>query len=319
MAMDQESLVSIIMPVKNAEPWLQECLDSILSQTFTRWELIAVNDGSTDRSLQILKSFEAIDSRIQVFQNDGHGIIDALNTAFTHTNSDLITRMDADDVMPPMKLEWCMGAHKTHPAAIITGKVAYFSKGEISKGYLEYQSWLNERSQKQEHWNWIYRECVIASANWMAPKELVAFASDMYPEDYKIVLDWYSQGCEIATVDQVTHLWREHPKRTSRNSKNYEQEAFFNLKLKHFLLEKRDSERPLMVMGKNKKAKLIKRFLKQHGEVFIEVDLEHLYRFAEVENPQVLSAVFPDETVRNGISDFLAGFDLEMGRDWWWV
>ena len=74
-----------------------------------------------------------------------------------------------------------------------------------------------------------------------------------------------------------------------------------------------------MVMGKNKKAKLIKRFLKQHGEVFIEVDLEHLYRFAEVENPQVLSAVFPDETVRNGISDFLAGFDLEMGRDWWWV
>jgi glycosyltransferase involved in cell wall biosynthesis len=317
--MDQEYLVSIIMPVKNAEPWLKECLDSILSQTFDRWQLVAVNDDSTDRSNQVLEAAAKNDSRIHVFQNEGNGIIDALNTALTHASAGLITRMDADDTMPSKKLEWFVEAQNNHPNSIITGKVSYFSNGEISPGYLEYEQWLNERIDQNDHWAWVYRECVIASANWMAPKELVTFASDTYPEDYKIVLDWYSIGYEVAAVNEVTHHWREHPKRTSRNSKNYIQEAFFDLKLNHFMVNERDPGRPLMIMGKNKKAKLIKRFLKKRREDFIEVDLEHLYRFGEIENPQVLSAVFPEISVRNGISDFLGGFDLEMGRDWWWV
>ena len=157
---------------------------------------------------------------------------------------------------------------------------------------MEYESWLNERCDEGDHWKWIYRECVISSANWLATKSAVSFDKGAYPEDYHMVLNWYAEQREIKSLKDVTHLWREHPKRTSRNSKHYQQEAFFELKLGHFFETDRDESRPLMVMGKNQKAKLIQRFLKKRGVEYIPVDLEHLYRFAEVENPQILSAVF---------------------------
>lgn len=316
---EKQAIISILMPVKNAGPWLEECLLSIQNQGLNQWELIAVNDHSKDKSLAILNDFKSRDERIIVLDNPGNGIVDALNTALNKSSGNYITRMDADDVMPQNKLQLFYEAVQLHPNSIVTGKVKYFSKNPVSKGYLEYEQWLNERCEKEDHWKWIYRECVIASANWLAPKEAVAINEGIYPEDYQLTLKWYAEHRQIKSLKEVTHLWREHPKRTSRNSKYYQQEAFFELKLRHFLNTDRDESRPIMVMGKNQKAKLIQRFLKRQNIHYIPVDLEHLYRFAEVENPQILSAVFPDSMVRDGIVDLLSGFRLEMGRDWWWL
>jgi glycosyltransferase involved in cell wall biosynthesis len=319
MSTKKQALISILMPVKNADPWLEECLLSIHNQSFSDWELIAVNDHSKDKSLAILNDFKSRDERIIILDNPGNGIVDALNTALNESSGKYITRMDADDVMPVNKLRLFYEAIQVDPNAIVTGKVKYFAKNAISNGYLEYEQWLNERCDEGDHWKWIYRECVIASANWLAPRNAVIFDEGIYPEDYHMVLKWYAQQQKIITVNELTHHWREHPKRTSRNSKHYQQEAFFELKMRHFLDTDRDSSRPLMVMGKNQKAKLIQRFLKKRNIEYIPVDLEHLYRFAEVENPQILSAVFPDSMVRDGIVDLLDGFGLEMGRDWWWL
>lgn len=312
-------IISILMPVKNAGPWLEECLQSIQKQSFVNWELIAVNDGSKDNSIEILIDFSSRDVRIQVLENPGSGIVDALSQALSKSTGTFISRMDADDVMPAEKLQLFYDAIQKQPGAIVTGKVKYFAKAEVSKGYLEYEHWLNERCEANDHWLWIYRECVIASANWLAPKEAVTFDKDVYPEDYHLVLKWYAEQRQVVSVCEVTHLWREHPKRTSRNSKHYQQDVFFELKLQRFLETDRDENRSLMVMGKNQKAKLIQRFLKKRNIEYIAVDLEHLYRFAEVENPQILSGVFPDSLVRDGIVGLVAGFGLEMGRDWWWL
>jgi glycosyltransferase involved in cell wall biosynthesis len=319
MSSSNRVLISILMPVKNADPWLDECIQSIREQEFMEWELFAVDDGSKDKSLDILNRAAASDDRIQVHNSNGNGIIDALQLALNHSQGQWITRMDADDLMPTKKLQWFWDSAQRNPNAIITGKVKYFAKGPVSKGYLEYEQWLNERCDAADHWQSVYRECVIASSNWLVPKEAVSFDKDVYPEDYHLVLKWYAEKREILSIPEITHLWREHPKRTSRNSKHYQQVAFFELKLRHFLDTDRNPERPLMVMGKNQKAKLIERFLKAHKIDSIAVDLEHLYRFAEVDNPQVLVAVFPDPLVRDGIANLLSGFGLEMGESWWWL
>ena len=87
------------MPVKNAAPFLTECLDSIISQSYENWELLAVDDGSSDDSLQILKNYEQFDQRITAYRNDGVGIIDALRLAYNYSQGGMITRMDADDIM----------------------------------------------------------------------------------------------------------------------------------------------------------------------------------------------------------------------------
>ena len=79
--------ISIILPFKNAEPWLKETIESILQQTFTNWELICINDHSTDIGAKIIRDFK--DSRIQVIQNDGIGIIAALQWGLKSSQGEL--------------------------------------------------------------------------------------------------------------------------------------------------------------------------------------------------------------------------------------
>ena len=93
------------MPVRNASKYLDECLQSIINQTEEKWELLAVDDHSSDESLDLLKTYAAKDHRVKVYKNNGKGIIPALRLAFENSLGNLITRMDADDIMLPQKLE----------------------------------------------------------------------------------------------------------------------------------------------------------------------------------------------------------------------
>ena len=97
-------LVSILMPVYNSEKYLREAIKSILNQTFTNFELIIINDGSTDNSLKIIKSFK--DNRIKIIKNKGNlGLIKTLNKGIDLAQGKYIARMDADDIAMPKRLE----------------------------------------------------------------------------------------------------------------------------------------------------------------------------------------------------------------------
>lgn len=262
--------ISILMPVKNAAEWLTECLDSMVGQSEEDWELLAVDDHSDDDSLLILLAYERADPRIKIRQNRGAGIIEALRMALELSSGELIHRMDADDIMPQNKLEtlkkaW-LNSGKGH---VITGKVRYFSGTELSEGYLEYQNWLNALVDNNNHWQNIYRECVIASPAWMLHREDLkkcgAFAPDRYPEDYDLVFRMYEAGLTLVALDEIIHLWREHPKRSSRNSANYNQEAFFRLRIHYFLKLHHDSQRKLLLLGAGIKGKLINTILGEQG------------------------------------------------------
>lgn len=101
----QNPLVSILIPFKNTASFLDECMNSILNQTYKNWELIIVDDHSSDGSYSIVDSFAENDARIKLFKNSGKGIIDALRLAFLKSSGDFITRMDSDDLMRPEKLK----------------------------------------------------------------------------------------------------------------------------------------------------------------------------------------------------------------------
>jgi glycosyltransferase involved in cell wall biosynthesis len=96
---------SIILPVYNAEQFLFDCIESILNQTFTDFELIIINDGSKDRSHSIINFFQQLDKRIKVFHVENSGIVAALNLALNNCKNDLIARIDADDIMQPDRLQ----------------------------------------------------------------------------------------------------------------------------------------------------------------------------------------------------------------------
>lgn len=98
-------LVSIIMPVYNSEKFLRESIESILGQTFTDFEFIIVNDGSTDSSLEIIKEYANRDIRIKIIDQKNTGIIGALNNALKSSKGTYIARMDSDDISNPDRIK----------------------------------------------------------------------------------------------------------------------------------------------------------------------------------------------------------------------
>lgn len=100
----QNKMVSIILPVFNAERFLSQCLDSILRQTYLDWELIAVDDGSKDGSMEILKSYEQRDNRIHIISKENEGVSIARNIALEHAHGDYIYFVDSDDIVMPEAL-----------------------------------------------------------------------------------------------------------------------------------------------------------------------------------------------------------------------
>lgn len=95
--------VSVVMSVYNGEKYLKEAINSILNQTFSDFEFIIVNDGSTDDSEKIIKSYR--DKRIKLYNITNSGIAYALNYGINKTDSPLIARMDSDDISLPTRLE----------------------------------------------------------------------------------------------------------------------------------------------------------------------------------------------------------------------
>lgn len=96
--------VSVLMPVFNAEKYLAEAIDSIISQSFEDWELVIINDGSTDSSLSIIETY--VDKRIRLINNPQNiGLIKTLNNGINLCHGEYIARMDADDISHPERLQ----------------------------------------------------------------------------------------------------------------------------------------------------------------------------------------------------------------------
>ncbi len=109
-------LVSVIMPVYNGEKYLPEAIDSILTQTFTDFELLIVDDGSQDGSADIIRSYAEADNCIHFLQHEENlGQAQALNTGIAAAAGELITMMDCDDVSLPERLEKQVAFLEAHP------------------------------------------------------------------------------------------------------------------------------------------------------------------------------------------------------------
>lgn len=98
--------ISVVMPVYNASQYLAEAIESIVSQTFTDWELIIIDDGSTDDSKLIIKRYAQSDKRIRYYKNEQNmGVIRTLNKGINLSTGKYIARMDADDISLPTRFD----------------------------------------------------------------------------------------------------------------------------------------------------------------------------------------------------------------------
>jgi len=248
------------MPVKNAGPYLKPCLDSILAQTHTDWELVAINDGSSDGSEQVLRQYADKHKNITVAGSEGVGIISALRMAYSLCSGELIHRMDADDLMPAQKLEWMSDAMEN--GAVVTGTVSYFcDEREVGDGFLNYTDWLNSLMEGGDFWRDVYRECPVPSSAWMMYRQdferIGGFNSDLMPEDYDLAFRMLKYKLRVIRLNEVIHHWRDSETRVSRNEEQYFPIAYLPLKVHYFLELHRDDSKPLVLWGAGKKGKLV--------------------------------------------------------------
>lgn len=123
---DEESLkISVIIPVYNVEEYLNECLESIIKQTYCNLDIICVNDGSTDNSLNILRHFESLDKRIKVIDQTNQGVSSARNRGMEIATGQYISFVDPDDFLAPDTYEIAMKKIKDNVDILVYGYSAF--------------------------------------------------------------------------------------------------------------------------------------------------------------------------------------------------
>lgn len=316
--------ISYIMPVRNAEKWIEDTLRSVCDQHMPDWELIAVLDDSSDSSERILLDWQEMDERIKVAKNPDKGIIPALQLALKISTGEYISRIDADDLMPPDRSSLMLDhVHKTELPFVLTGYVQYFSDHEISPGYQAYEAWINERTKYCDHSIHLYRECVIASPNWLCRRDDLinhSILEDLsYPEDYHMVFKWHEAGFQFIGIPELTLHWREHPERTSRNSDHYQQKAFFRLKLQHWIKNEWNEGESVAIIGKGQKARWCEHFLERSGVPIRLYDQQTNLELDPSKESKLLIAVYPELEERLSIISFLEGRNYYLGKNAWFV
>ena len=324
------------MPVHNTAKYLPDCIDSIIAQTNSNWELIAVNNGSTDNTLSILEAYAKGDSRIKVIHLEHANLLQALRSGYTNSSGEMIHRMDSDDKMPFDKLESMSNALKAHGiGSVITGGTCYFNdEGTVGDGFRRYDNWLCEVARANSHKLEIYKECVIPSNCWLVHREdfekAEGFNPDIFPEDYDLCFRFYANNLKIIGIDQVLHLWRDRPDRISRNWEVYKDNRFFNLKVHYFNKLERDINRPLVIWGAGKNGKDLIKLLqttnenlhwvcdndRKIGKDIYGIRIESFKSISAMYNPQIIIPVAsPEGQVE--IEKYLKSLSKKKGQDYW--
>lgn len=116
--------ISVMMPVYNAAPYLDEAIEGIRDQTWRNWELIVLNDGSTDESLDIAMRYAACDNRIRVISRANKGLVATRNELLNAASAPLVAVNDADDISVPNRLELQVQYLRDHPQCVALGSRA---------------------------------------------------------------------------------------------------------------------------------------------------------------------------------------------------
>lgn len=114
-------VVSVVMPVYNARRYLRPAVESILAQTFGDFELVAVDDGSKDDSLAILREYADKDARVRIISRPNTGIVGALNDGLNAAKGEFVARMDSDDISMPDRFEKQVAFLRAHPDHVLVG------------------------------------------------------------------------------------------------------------------------------------------------------------------------------------------------------
>lgn len=278
--------ISILMPVRNEAAYLPAALRSLARQTLLTWELVVVDDGSSDETPAILATAANDDSRIRVIRHEGGGLVTALNSGLAACRAPLLARMDGDDICHPRRLELQAAYLDTHPdTGLVACSFRHFPRSTLRQGMLAYEAWQNTL----ENHNLIMRDRFVESPfvhpSIMVRRDLIVQAGGYrdcgWAEDYDLWLRLAESGTHFARLPLALFFWRDHPGRATRSMSEYSLDAFRSCKLHHLRQGFLREERSVIIAGAGLEGRAWQRLLAGEGisvSSWVDVDPRRIGR-----------------------------------------
>ncbi|MBR4572776.1 MAG: glycosyltransferase [Prevotella sp.] len=255
--------ISIIIPCYNSAQWVAETIQSVLSQTIEDWECIIVNDGSTDNSLEIIKSYAEKDNRIRYIDKKNEGVAIARNTAIASAQGEYILPLDADDLIAPTYVEKALKYFEEHPST----KLVYCEADFFGK--------------REEHWelpeynyqDFIYYNCIFCSAIYRREDFLKTKGYNSSNrnnlEDWDFLLNFLKEDDIVHRIPETLFFYRIHgDSRTKRDDDSLAKSRLF-LILNHAHIYSKDFNRTAMWIGNTEKVNRLLRKRKKYRKLFL--------------------------------------------------
>jgi glycosyltransferase involved in cell wall biosynthesis len=206
--MSTKPRLSVVMSVYNGEQYLKLAIDSVLSQTWRDFEFIIIDDGSTDGSQEIIRSYA--DPRIKLLTQDKHGLVYSLNRGIKAAAAEYVARMDADDISAPKRFEKQMAVLAADPTLTIVGSNYEMidDAGRMIETVVRLTCDIDIKRQLFSHNPLCHGSVVMDKAAVVA----AGGYQDVGPiEDYELWVRLFEHGARFASIPEALYRWRNNP------------------------------------------------------------------------------------------------------------
>ena len=217
--MDQQPLISVLVPAYNAEKYLDQCLESIVGQTYRHLEIIVVDDGSTDGSGEICDRWAGRDERIRVIRQPNGGHSAARNTALDTMTGELMMMVDSDDVLHPKFVATLLDVLQEYDADIAVADYIAFYGNEPA--FPEWHNSTPKLYDQQEALRAVFYQQGLTHSPWGRLFKASLFDGIRFPlgiiyEDLAIIYPLLKRCRCVATIDNVLYGYRQHESNSMR-------------------------------------------------------------------------------------------------------
>lgn len=328
--------ISILIPFYNAESTLERAIDSILKQSYEHFELILIDNNSSDRSREIADRYVANNARVQCITEARQGVGFAMDAGINHAKYEIIARMDADDFAYKTRIERQIEVlDKNIDVDIVATQVEHIGHHEQTEGFQNFVDWSNKLITHDDIFLNRFVEMPLVNPTVMFRKHLAdkyggCIHAD-FPEDYEQWLRYMSFGAKVNKIEEPLLKWYDSDTRLTRTDGRYSADAFFRVKAKYLAKQlKEDRHTDVWIWGAGRVSRQRAEHLTENGiNILGYIDVKDRtldnkkpcinYKAFDWTTENIVLSYVGNYGARENIRSFLKGQGKIEGHSYWIV